>query len=199
MTANVSASAVLPEFWVLQVTGTTDTARSRRWPNTSLEQRRPGHRPPRGFHGIHTHLHQQIISVVLATSTTISQAFDARPGAMFGLVVPSTFDGTAITFQVSHDNVTYQALYDEFNVAVGLTVAASRSYNLPSALAPWAFWKIVCGSAQTTTDTAFVWQKGEHLGPPCSSRRSVGARAPSPDAFTDTVTACLSPRIRRAG
>jgi hypothetical protein len=96
------------------------------------------------------------VRVILATSTTISEACALGGSAIFGLVVPSTFDGTTITFQVSHDGTTYQALYDEFNVAVSMTVAASRSYNLPSALAPWSYLKLVCGSAQTTTDTAFV-------------------------------------------
>lgn len=99
---------------------------------------------------------RKTVTVVIATSTTVSEAYPAQGRALFGLVIPSTFDGTVITFQVSADGVTYQALYDEFNTQVSMTVAASRSYNLPTALAPWAYWKIICSSAQTTTDTVFV-------------------------------------------
>lgn len=96
------------------------------------------------------------VTITIATSTTVSDAFATGGKAIFGLVVPSTFDGTTITFQVSADGVTYQALYDITNTAVGMTIAASRSYDLPTQLAAWPYFKIVCGSAQTTTNTIFV-------------------------------------------
>lgn len=95
------------------------------------------------------------LSVVIAVSTTVSSAFASKGCAMFGLVIPSTFDGTVITFQSSADGTTYQALSDSAGAAVSMTVAASKNYDLPSALAPWPYWKIVCSTAQTTTDTVF--------------------------------------------
>lgn len=95
-------------------------------------------------------------SIVLATSTTVGTAVDARQYSDIGLVIPSTFDGTTITFQVSADGVTYQALYDINNNAVGMTVAASRSYDLPGELTQWPYFKVVAGTVQATTDTALV-------------------------------------------
>lgn len=104
-------------------------------------------------------------TMTVANAGTVSTSFAASGSAAFGLVVPAEFDGTAITFQVSADDparvleasATYQALY-EYNTltndgvatrAVGLTIAASQSYDLPVALTAWPRWKIVCGTAQT--------------------------------------------------
>lgn len=95
------------------------------------------------------------LTVDIDVDNDLTNAFDARPGAIYGLVVPSNFDGTAITFQVSHDDVTYQALYDTTNTAIGMTVAASRSYDLPQELAAWQYWKIATTTVQSTTDTVF--------------------------------------------
>lgn len=98
--------------------------------------------------------------LTVLNGATVSDAFDARPGAMYGLVIPSTFDGTTITFQVSADNSTYQSLYDTSNAQVSMTVAASRSYDLPTELAAWPFFKIVCGTSQTGSTVFTVVAKG---------------------------------------
>jgi len=83
--------------------------------------------------------------------------------AAYGLQIPAEFDGTGITFTVSADGTVFQALY-EYNTltndgvatrAVGLTVAASTSYDLPVALTAWKSFKIVCGTSQTG-DTVFT-------------------------------------------
>ena len=95
-------------------------------------------------------------SIVIGTHTTIGIAVDTDGARNLGLVVPSTFDGTTISFQVSVDNATYQALYDITNTLVQMTIAASRSYDLPGELMAWRYFKIVCGTAQATTDTLFV-------------------------------------------
>jgi hypothetical protein len=104
-------------------------------------------------------------TMTVADSGTVSTSFAATEFAAYGLVVPSTFDGTAITFQASADNAvnvpeasaTYQALYEydpvandgSMRVATITGMAASRSYDLPVALVSWPRWKIVCGTAQT--------------------------------------------------
>lgn len=80
---------------------------------------------------------------------------DGRPYAMYGLVIPSSFDGTTIGFSVSADGTTYQTLYDNTATVVSMTVAASRSYDLPVALAVWPFWKLTTGTSQTGA-TAFI-------------------------------------------
>lgn len=95
------------------------------------------------------------LTVDIDVDADLTDAFDARPGAIYGLVVPSNFDGTNILFHVSHDNATYQPLYDTSNAAVGMTVAASRSYDLPTELAAWQYWKIETVTDQATSDTIF--------------------------------------------
>ena len=100
--------------------------------------------------------HWALLTVDIDVDDDLTDAFDARPGADFGLIVPSNFDGTAITFLVSHDNITYTALYDTSNAAVGMTVAASRNYQLPASLVSWPWWKIKTTTAQTTNDTIFT-------------------------------------------
>jgi hypothetical protein len=63
--------------------------------------------------------------------------------------MPAAFTGTTLTFQVSADGSTYQALYDSTGAnQVSMAVAASRSYDLPAELASWPYWKIVSGSAE---------------------------------------------------
>lgn len=86
---------------------------------------------------------------------TTSAAIDTAGLRNAGLYSPAEFDGTTITFQVSHDASTYQALYDILNTQVSMTIAASRNYDLPGELMAWRYWKIVCGTSQTG-DTAFV-------------------------------------------
>ena len=74
------------------------------------------------------------VTVALATSTTISNAFDARPGAIYGLIIPATFEGSSLGFQVSHDNSTFVDLYDNTGTIVALACTVSRAYDLPTAL-----------------------------------------------------------------
>lgn len=87
---------------------------------------------------------------------TVSAAVDTAGLRNAGLYIPSTFDGTTLSFQVSHDNSTYQVLYDILNNQVSMTVAASRNYDLPGELMAWRYWKLVCGTSQSSTDTDFV-------------------------------------------
>lgn len=96
------------------------------------------------------------LTVDISEDADLTDAFDARPGAIYGLVVPSTINGTGLLFHVSHDGTTYQQLYDTSNAAVAMTVAASRSYDLPTELAAWQYWKIETVTDQSTEDTVFI-------------------------------------------
>lgn len=65
---------------------------------------------------------------------------------------------TAITFQASHDGVTWQDLYNDTGTEVSATAAASRNVSLSSIaldLAPWRFIKIRSG-----TSASAVTQEG---------------------------------------
>lgn len=97
----------------------------------------------------------QTLTILISTST--STAFDARSMAAFGLQMPSAFTGTTITFTVSADGgTTYQALYDITNTQVSMTVAASRSYDLPAELTTWTHFKIVSGSSEAAARSLVV-------------------------------------------
>lgn len=98
-------------------------------------------------------------TIAIANGETVSSAFDASQFASFGLVMPSAFTGATISFQVSADGVTYQALYDSTNTLVSVTVAASRSYDLPSTLAAWQSFKVVSASAEGAARSLVVVEK----------------------------------------
>ena len=95
-------------------------------------------------------------TATVASTETVSGAVDTRGYDAFGVVVPSTFDGTEISFQVSADNSTFQALYDITGQLVTMPVAASRSYDLPGELTAWPYFKIVCATPQASTSTVFT-------------------------------------------
>lgn len=99
-------------------------------------------------------------TLTIANNATTSDAMDARGYAVFGLVIPSAFTGTSITFTVSDDNTTFQALYDASNAQVTVPVAVSRSYDLPAELASWPYWKIVSGSSEGGARSLIIVAKG---------------------------------------
>jgi hypothetical protein len=100
------------------------------------------------------------LSVVasVAIGASLSGAVDIRGYRFTGIIVPSTFDGTIITFQVSADGTNYFALYDATNTLVQMTVAASRAYAVWAEVNDWSYVKIATVSSQTTTTTDFVLQ-----------------------------------------
>jgi len=68
--------------------------------------------------------------------------------------MPAAFTGAAITIQSSHNDGTYQALYNTGNTALSITVGTSRTYNIaPIDFAGVRFLKIVSGSAEGAART----------------------------------------------
>lgn len=97
---------------------------------------------------------QKITSATIANGATASGEVALSGYAGGGYALPSTFDGTTLSFTVaSASGGTFQALYDQYGNVVSLTVAASRSYALPAELFAWPFFKFVAGTAQSTTNT----------------------------------------------
>lgn len=99
-------------------------------------------------------------STTIPSGEATSGAIPTGGRVILGLVMPAAFTGASITFTVSHDGTTYQALYDESNTQVSVTVAASRSYQLPDALAAWPYFKIVSASNEGAARTLYVVMKG---------------------------------------
>lgn len=99
---------------------------------------------------------QRSNTITIANGEATSTAFDARGFATFGIVLPASFTGTSLTFQVSHDNSTFQALHNTAGNAVSQTVAQGKSYILPAELAPWRYFKVVSGSNEAAARTLVV-------------------------------------------
>jgi hypothetical protein len=104
------------------------------------------------------HREVQVQTVVIANGATASAAVSGRNFAAFGLILPGTFSGSALTFSVSDAFAgTYQTLYDKTGTAVTIaTVTQGRSYDLPPEVASFPYFKIVSGSAEGGARTLLV-------------------------------------------
>lgn len=102
-----------------------------------------------------------VFTATIGSGQTTSSVVYARNFSLFQLCLPSTFTGTTLTFQTSYDaGGTFQTLYDNTGAAVSLSVNQGLNYDLPTALASSAFFKIVSGSAEGGARTLFVVCKG---------------------------------------
>lgn len=91
-------------------------------------------------------------TATIANNTAVSDAVSIAGAHYIGLVMPATWTGANLTFQTSHDGVTYQNLYDDDGVEVTVQAAASRNIGIKTAalaLAPWRYLKIRSGTSGT--------------------------------------------------
>lgn len=69
--------------------------------------------------------------IVIPSSDNTSAAYDLKGYTLVGLMMPTTFNGTAITFKVAPSlNGTYTDLYDTVGAIASVSVTASRAYSL---------------------------------------------------------------------
>ena len=101
------------------------------------------------------------ILTITSGQQTSNEAVDAREYAMFQILLPAVLTSTAITFTTSSKaGGTYQAFSDSTGAAVSITVAQGKNYDLPTALASSAFFKIVLGTAEGAGRTIEITKKG---------------------------------------
>jgi hypothetical protein len=86
-------------------------------------------------------------SVGIALGETESEPIPAHALCQGGFILPAAFEGTSISFKVSHNGVTYVALYDATDTLVAVTVTQGRAYAFPIALFPFPFIKLVSNAA----------------------------------------------------
>lgn len=98
-------------------------------------------------------------TAAIAASGTKSGAVDIQQFATGGFVLPETFTGTAMTFEVSADGSTFVALNDSSG-AVSLTVAQGKAYQLPASLMGFGWFKFVSGSTEGGARTIQTFLKG---------------------------------------
>ncbi len=93
-----------------------------------------------------------VTATILAGGTT-SEAISCT-GTLCGIQLPSNWVTSTITFLVSLDGTNYSAVVDTTATAIGVSsVAASKYIAIPASQTDgWMRFKIVAGSAQTSTD-----------------------------------------------
>ena len=98
------------------------------------------------------------VTVTIADGATVSSAADMNGTGLVGITIPSTYDGTAMTFKVSSDGTNYFDFYNGAGTLAAYVVAASRAIGVaPADFAGWRFLKLVAGTAQTG-DTVITLQ-----------------------------------------
>ena len=99
-----------------------------------------------------------VLTAKVASGATLQASGSDLAGLRnWGLMIPSTFDGTQIQFQMCDTLAgTYVPVYDITNTRIIMTVVASRFYDIPGELTSIRFLKIECVTAQATTDTDFL-------------------------------------------
>ena len=70
-------------------------------------------------------------TVTIANGQTVSNGINLNEQQVVGLVTPAALTGVAITFQASHDGVTYSAVTKEDGTAYSITVAPSKYVMIP--------------------------------------------------------------------
>ncbi len=88
-----------------------------------------------------------VLTVTIANGTSLSDAAFIGEGVLVGLQVP-TIGSAALTFQVSHDGVTYQNLKD--TAAAEVTIPASTGaafFQAPLTLNGAIYVKVRSGTA----------------------------------------------------
>lgn len=96
------------------------------------------------------------LTATIPVDTSTSEAIDLAGTCLVGVILPSTFDGTAFTLTGSDSSAgTYVAIIDKAGNAVGGTSVAASKYVLldPKDVVGFRFVKIVSTTTQTTTST----------------------------------------------
>jgi hypothetical protein len=98
-------------------------------------------------------------ATVAVNGTTTDEIDLGRGQQLFGIFVPSTFDGTTITLTASPSSGgTFVAVQDGYGSTFTLTTTASRYVPISDLRITGGlrYIKLVCGSTQTTSSTEFT-------------------------------------------
>lgn len=87
--------------------------------------------------------------VTIAGSGTTSTAIDFQGRGLVALILPATFTGTGVSFQISPDGVTYYDCYNTANTLLSATVTQGRAYMFsPGDLVGIRYLKIVSNATE---------------------------------------------------
>lgn len=99
------------------------------------------------------------VEVTIASGQTVSTSASLflNGGIAGAILTPAALTGTALTFQVSYDNVTFTPLYATGGTAVSYTVGTSRAIPLdPAVFGSFPYLKLVSGSAEGADRTLTI-------------------------------------------
>jgi pectin methylesterase-like acyl-CoA thioesterase len=69
---------------------------------------------------------RKVATATIAINQSLSNAISVGNGMLAGIQMPAGWDAAALSFQVSHDGITYADLYVAAGTEVSITTAASR-------------------------------------------------------------------------
>lgn len=84
----------------------------------------------------------EVVSATIANGASLSDAVNLGGMLLARIDVPAEFDGTALTFQGSVDDVTFYNIYDKSGTELNYTVAASRDVRIDSIFDFWGLSSI---------------------------------------------------------
>lgn len=88
-------------------------------------------------------------TVTISNGTTTSGVIDLQGRGVVAIVIPAAFTGTAITFSMSPNNVTFQTMYNSSNSALTTTVTQGRTYAVtPTDLIGARYLKIISNASE---------------------------------------------------
>lgn len=74
-------------------------------------------------------------------------------------VIPSAFSGATVSFKVSQDASTWNALYNDSNTLISITVGTDRAYRIPVEALGAKWLQIFSASAEGAARTILVTLK----------------------------------------
>tara|TARA_R100001463_G_scaffold81840_3_gene136365 strand:- start:82 stop:438 length:357 start_codon:yes stop_codon:yes gene_type:complete len=92
------------------------------------------------------------IKATILNTATESDAIDLSGTTLGGFIIPATFQGTTLTFQVSIDGIAFHGLNDPLGNVVTISgIVAGKAVNWQMGdLTTWRYLKFITGSAQTS-------------------------------------------------
>jgi len=110
------------------------------------------------------------VAVAIASGASLSGSLAVEGKDVVAVMMPAAWDAANLTFQGSHDNVTFQNVYDDAGTELVVTAAAARYITLGTAiklLRGVRFLKVRSGTAGTpvnvTANRAFFLITGERF------------------------------------
>lgn len=99
-------------------------------------------------------------TATIAASASTSDAINIGNFAYGVFAMPAAITGTAVSFTVSTDNITFVALYNDSGALISVPVVASGAYRFPPNAMGAAYLKIVSNGTEAAARSIQYMLKG---------------------------------------